>query len=136
MICPNIDHLLLGRGLPSHAADDEWSPGLIDEDVVGFVDQGEVVLALHFGVERAGKLSVGGPGRPKRGVLPLITGHFEPVAEKIKAELRCYAVSNVTTVSSNSFFVGHLHLQNADGNAESLVDRSDPFGVAPSQVIV
>ena len=34
------------------AADDERRAGLVDEDVVGLVHQGEVMVALHLRVER------------------------------------------------------------------------------------
>src|SRR5262249_60961344 len=59
------DGLLLG-GPPGRGGDDQRRLGLVNEDVVGLVHQGEVVLALHLGVQRLVELAVGGPRLPER----------------------------------------------------------------------
>src|SRR5207248_2862883 len=50
LICPAMNGLLFGRSGPDRAADHQGRAGFVDEDVVGLIDQHEVMPALHPGI--------------------------------------------------------------------------------------
>ena len=122
-------HRLLGR-----AADDEGRAGFVNEDVVHLVHYGEVAApALH--------LQVG------------FQGHI--VAQVVKAEFVVGAVENVGAVGIGAghrdeagvaalagvgqlgvVAVGGIVLEAADGEAEEVIDRAHPDGVAAGEVVV
>ena len=68
IVRPIVHHALFRLRLAGRGADDERRAGLVDEDAVGFVHQGEEVAALHARIGRR-------PGRapsvhgPQNGVL-------------------------------------------------------------------
>ena len=102
-------------GLLGRAGDDQRRPRLVDEDVVDLVHDRERVSALHL-------------------VLEL---DREVVAQVVEAELGVRAVGDVGGVLrallGRDAVVG---LEDADADAERVVDRLHPLGVAARQVIV
>src|SRR5947209_12713478 len=52
-------------------------------------------------------------------------GNLEPIAQKIETELGGHAVRHVAAISSDALFVGHFHLQNTDGQSQSIINRPD-----------
>ena len=107
--------VLVGTGgLGASARDDQWGPGLIDQDGVDLVDDGVVVTALHA---------------------LLGTGNHV-VAQVIKAELGVGAVSDVCLVGRALELERHVVLEQTDGHAQVLIDAAHPLGVALCQVIV
>ncbi len=105
---------LVGR-VRGRAGNDERRAGLVDEDGVHFVDDGEVVAALDL-------LVLGG-------------GHAV-VAEVVEAELGVGAVGDVAGVFGAAFPRRHLVLDAADGEAEEAVNGTHPLRVAAGEVIV
>ncbi len=63
-------------------------------------------------------------------------GPLEPVAQEVEAELGGGGVSDVALVGLFAVLLAHLLLQDADGEAESLVDGLHPLGVAAGEVVV
>ena len=58
------------------------------------------------------------------------------VAQVVEAELRVGAVGDVAAVGGAALVVGHHVLDHADRDAQRLVDRPHPAGVAAGQVVV
>ena len=100
---------LLGR-----ARDDQRRAGLVDEDRVDLVDDGEGVPALH--------------------ALLLRPRHV--VAEEVEAELVVRAVGDVRAVGRAALVGRHLGVDGADGHAEEAVDTAHPLRVALGEVVV
>ena len=94
--------------------DDERRPRFVDEDAVDFVDDREVVPALH--VVREVELHV--------------------VAEVVEAELVVRAVGDVAGVGDLAFLVVEVVLDDADRHPEEPVDAAHPLRVAAGQVVV
>ena len=100
---------LLGR-----AADDQRSPGLIDEDRVHLVDDRVMMAALHAFVQRPGHV----------------------VAQVVEAELVVGAVGDVGRVLYAAFGRGHLRQDHAHLEPEEAVHPAHPLGVTLGQVVV
>ena len=96
------------------AGDDQRRARLVDEDVVDLVHDREGVPALDLFGE--------------------VLGHV--VAQVVEAELRVGAVDDVAGVGAVLVLVGLHVLEHADGDAQRVVDRAHPFGVAAGQVVV
>ena len=118
------------------SADDERRARLVDEDIVGLVHHGEVMRPLNAGVFRRAVDAALDPRRPEGGLAPLGAGRLQPVAQEVEAELRSGAVGDVAVVRFLAVLLAHLLLQDADRQAEAVVDRLHPFGVAAGQVVV
>ena len=104
--------------------------GLVDEDIVDFVDDGEVELTLYA----------------------LVDGEGHIVAQVVEAELVVGAVGNVGAIGFGSgdwpqegqLSVGHFRvvqkggvvLQTADTQAEGVVDGTHPHRIAAGEVVV
>ena len=86
------------------------------------------------GLGGAGRRATTAPRTATPG--PCIAGDLEPIAQEIEAELRGRAVGDVAAVGLAAVLIAHLLLEDADGQAEELVDRPHPLGVAAGQVIV
>ena len=103
-------------GFLSLARNDERRARFVNQDVVHFVNDGVVQVALHHLIERSDHV----------------------VAQVIKAELVVGAVGDIGLVCSSSFvgkrFDG-VH-KNADGQPQEFIDLSHPLGVTARQVIV
>ena len=94
--------------------DDQRRPRLVDEDAVDFVDDREVMPALH--VVRELELHV--------------------VAEVVEPELVVRAVGDVGGVGDLPLGVVQFVLNDADGHAEEAVDPAHPLRVAAGEVVV
>ena len=103
----------LGR-LRARARDDERRAGLVDEDGVHLVDDGEVVSALHarFGARH------------------------HVVAQVVEAELRVRAVRDVGLIGGDLLVGAHAVLDEAHVHAEEAVHLAHPLAVAFRQVVV
>ena len=101
--------VLLGR-----AADDQRRAGLVDEDRVDLVDDGEVVAALDEVVERPRHV----------------------VAQVVEAELVVGAVGDVAGVGRAALLRRQVVEDLADGQAEEAVHPAHPVGVAAGEVVV
>ncbi len=109
-----VDAGVLVGGLVGGAGDDERGAGLVDQDGVDFVDDAEVVAALHH----VGELEL------------------HVVAQVVEAELVVGAVGDVGAVGLAALLVGEVMDDDADGEAEEAVDLAHPFGVALGEVVV
>lgn len=96
------------------AGDDQRGTRLVDEDRVHFVDHGEVQLALELVVQAEGHV----------------------VAQVIEAEFVVGAVGDVGGVGGALVFRRLEGSDHADAEAEELVQRAHPVGVAARQVVV
>ena len=103
----------VGRGL-RRARDDERRARFVDQDRVDFVDDGEVVPALHHAVEL----------------------ELHVVAQVVEAELVVGAVGDVRGVGDLPLLVVELVLDDADRHAEEAVDAAHPLRVAAGEVVV
>ena len=101
-------------GLLAHARDDQGGPGLVDQDGVHLVDDGEGVAALHE--------------------LGLVDGHV--VTQVVEAELVVGAVGDVGVVGSPLAGGVDPVDDQAHGQAQEAVDLAHPVAVALGQVVV
>ena len=92
--------------------------------------------ALDARVERRGR-PPGIHGGPERGGRRLPAAELQPVAEEVEAELGRGAVGDVAAGTPRSRSASSIFCwRHADRQAEHLVDRPDPLGVALGQVVV
>ncbi len=109
-----IDFVIeVGRFL-GRARDDQRRPRFVDEDAVDFVDDREVVPALH--VVREVELHV--------------------VAEVVEPELVVGAVGDVGAVGHLPFLIVQVVLDDADRHAKESIDAAHPLRVAAGEVVV
>ena len=95
-------------------ADDQRRPSLVDQNRIDFVDQCEVQFALHEVLD--------------------LPGHV--VAKVVEADLVVRDVGHVAVVSGASLGGVETVLNDSDAQAEELVKRPHPLGIAPGQVVV
>ncbi len=100
------------------AADDERRAGLVDEDIVDFVDDGEVKRALRL--------------LPILVVVLIIATGGDPhvVAEVVETEFVIRSVGDITGIRLLAFCRLHAGLDVADSESEACVERAHPFHVA------
>ena len=108
------DARVLVGGLVGGAGDDERGAGFVDEDGVDFVDDGVVVAALHA----------------------ILDFELHVVAQVVEAEFVVGAVGDVGGIGGAALVVVEVVDDDADGEAEELVDLAHPLGVALGQVVV
>ncbi len=123
-----LDGDVVGLGVAAHvserlAGDDERRAGLVDEDVVHFIDDRVVEGALTLVVPRV-----------EVGVAP--AGRLHVVAQVVEAELAVRAVSDVAVVGLVARGGIHVALDEAGRDAQGPVDRRHPFAVAAGEVVV
>ena len=106
--------VLVGRN-GGGTADDERRAGLVDEDRVHFIDDGEVVPALD---------------------LLLAAGGHAVVAKVIEAELAVRAVGDVALVLLASVLRHLVVLNDADGEPEKSIELTHPLRIALGEVVV
>ncbi len=109
-----VDLLVEVRRLLGRSRDDEGGAGLVDEDRVDLVDDGEVQIALNVPLDR---------------VLHVVTQVVEP-------ELRVHAVRDVAAVGLLPLPLGEAVDDDPHRHAEEVVDAPHPLGVAAGQVVV
>ena len=133
---PVINDLLrLGRR-PGRHRDDEGRARFVHEDIVRFVHQGEMVLALDLRVLRLIERTGRSPRRPKRHHLIASGFLLETVAQEIEAEFRGGAVSDVRLVGVLAGLIGHFLLQDADADPKRAINLRCPLTVTMGQVVV
>ena len=102
-------------GLGGRTGDDQWGPGLVDEDRVDFVDNGEVVAALDH----------------------CVLGTRHVVTQVVEAELRVGAVGDIGRVGlALGCGIVDVGTDPAHGQSEEPVEAPHPFRVAGGQVVV
>ena len=109
-----LGHIVHLSGLLAHAGDDQGGPGLIDEDGVHLVHDGEGVAPLD--------LLVG------------VDGHI--VAEVVEPHLVVGAVGDVGLIGFLTLLLGHVVDDEAHGETHEAVDLAHPLGVALGQIVV
>ncbi len=109
-----VDPVVLVDGLFGGPGDDQRRPRFVDEDRVDLVDDGEEVPPLHHGGEV----------------------ELHVVAQVVEAELVVGAIGDVALVRRAPVDVGDVVLDDADREAQELVDAPHPFGVPARQVVV
>ncbi len=105
--------VLVGR-LFAGAGNDQRSAGFVDQDGVDFVDDGEIVPALHA----------------------IMNVKLHVVAQVIEAEFVVGAVSDVGGVSFAALLVVQIVHDDAHGQAEKAIELAHPLRVALGQVVV
>ena len=96
---PAIDRLLLGRSRPGAAADDQRRAGLVDENVVGLVDQRKVMPPLDEHISRLDRHVMGRPGGQQPRLSLDGAADFQLVAQEVEAEARRRPVGDVVGIS-------------------------------------
>ena len=96
------------------ARDDERGAGLVDEDRVDFVDDREIVSALHHLLEMV----------------------LHVVAQVVESELVVGGIGHVGGIGRAAFLVGQAMDDGARGEAEEAVDLAHPSGVALGEIVV
>ncbi len=102
---------------------DQRCAGFVDENVVDFVDDRVVELALHLAVVRVEAL-----------VVPASRLHV--VAQIIEAELAIGAIGDVALIGLATIARVHVGLDVAGRDANRLIDGKHPFAVAAGKIIV
>ena len=106
--------IILVGGFLAGAGDDQRGARFVDQDGIHFVDDGEVMAALHA----------------------VLDAELHVVAEVVEAELVVGAVGDVAVVIFLALVIVEVVDDDADGQAEPLVDAAHPLGVAMGQVVV
>ena len=109
-----IDAVVLIRGFLRGAGNDQRGARLVDEDRVHFVDDGEMMAALHA----IGEIV------------------FHVVAQIVEPEFVVGAVGDVGAIGGAAFGIIEIVDDNADFEAQRSIERAHPFGVAASEIIV
>ena len=118
----------VGLGVAGHvvvrrAGDNQRRPRLVDQDVVHFVDDGEVQRALRLLI-------------PLLVAVVALGRRTHVVAEIVEAELVVRAVGDVAVVGLLAVVGLHVALDRADGQAQRHVERAHPFHVAAGEIVV
>ncbi len=101
-------------GLGARAGDDERGSGLVNENRVDLVDDGERVATMNSALRT----------------------HDHIVAQVIEAELTVGAVNHVGLIRLDTLGLIHLRLNESDLETQELVDATHPLGVALGQIVV
>src|SRR6267154_798437 len=109
-----VDLEIFVGGFFGWAGDDEWGARLVDQDGVDFVNDGEMVAALH--------------------AMSQVVLHV--VAEIVETEFVVGAVRDVGSVGRATLLVVEVVHDYADGEAERAIKWAHPFGVAAGEVVV
>ena len=109
-----IDFVIQVGRFFGRARDDQRRARFVDQDAVDFVDDREVMAALHH--RREVELHV--------------------VAQVVEAEFVVGAVGDVAVVGDLALLIVEVVLNDADRHAEEAVDAAHPFRVAAREVIV
>ena len=109
-----IDFVVEVGRLFRRARDDQRRAGFVDQDAVDFVDDREVVAALHHRADV----------------------ELHVVAQVVEAELVVGAVGDVAAVGDLALLVVEVVLNHADRHAEEAIDAAHPLRVAAGEVVV
>ncbi len=109
-----VDAVILVGGFFGRAGNDQRRARFVDQDRVDFVDDGEVVAALH--------------------ALGQVVLHV--VAQVVETEFVVGAEGDVRGVGGAALHVVQVVHDHADGQAQHFIDRAHPLRVAACEVIV
>ncbi len=109
-----IDAVILVGGFFRGAGNNQRRAGFVDEDGVDFIDDGEMMAALHA----IGEIV------------------FHVVAQIIEAEFVVGAVGDVGAIGRAALGIVEIVDDHAHGETQGAVNGPHPFGVAASEVIV
>ena len=109
-----VDRVVEVGAVFERARDDERRPRLVDEDRVDLVDDREVVAALDHVVQFV----------------------FHVVAEVVEAVFVVGAIGDVAAVGRRPLGIVEAVDDDADGEAEEVVDLPHPFRVAAGEIVV
>ena len=109
-----VDRVVHFRAVLERTGNDQRRAGFVDQDRIDLVDDRVIVTALHH------RLAV----------------VFHVVAQIVEAELVVGGVGDVGGVGGAALVVGQAVHDDADGQAEELVDAAHPFGVALGEIVV
>src|SRR5580658_1907685 len=109
-----VDLVVLVGGFFAGPGNNQRRARFVNQDGIHFVDNGEVVAALHA----------------------IVDVELHVVAQIIEAVLVIGSVGDVAGVTGAAFFVIQLMDDDANGHAQKLVDAAHPFGVALGQIVV
>ncbi len=109
-----IDPGILVGGLFAGAGNNQRGAGFVDQDGIHFIDDGEVVLALH--------------------AIANIKLHV--VAQIIETKLVVGAVGDIRGVGFAALFVVQIVHDDAHGQAQEAIELAHPLGIAFGQVVV
>ncbi len=109
-----VDAVVLVSGFFGGTGNDQRSARLVDEDGIHFVNDGEVMPALH--------------------AIRQIVLHV--VAQVIETELVVRAVGDVRTIGGAPLLVVQIVDDDADTEAQGAKERAHPFRVAARQIVV
>ena len=109
-----VDGIVELGAVVERTGDDQWRARLVDQDRIHLINDGVDMAALHHVFEPV----------------------FHIVAQIIEAELVIGAVGDVAVVLDLALGVVEPMHDDADGEAQELVDLAHPFGVALGQIVV
>jgi len=109
-----VDDVVLVRRILRRTGDDQRRPRLVDENGVDLVDNGKIEGALDI----------------------LLQGELHVVPQVVEAELVVGAVGDVGGIGFAPLVVVQPVNDDADGEAEKLVEPPHPLRVTPCQVVV
>jgi len=110
-----LEAVELMRGNRRGAADDERGAGFVDQDGIDFIDDGEVMAALH---------------------LLLAAGRHAVVAEVVEAKLAVGAVGDVGLILGAAHLGGLVVLDDAGSEPQECVELAHALGIAPGEVVI
>ena len=97
------------------ARDDQRGTGFVDEYRIDFIDYHVVVVGLNLIVLRGGHT-----------VIPQV----------VEAELCCGSIGNIAAIGSTALSGRHLVLNNANVEAQKLIEAAHPLSVTACEVVV
>ena len=109
-----IDLVILVGGFLAGAGNNQRRPGFVDQDGIDFVDNGEIVPALHAVLEV----------------------ELHVVAQVVEAEFVVGAVGDIGGVGFAALVVIEIVHDHADREAQEAVELAHPLGVALGQIVV
>src|ERR1700733_2050669 len=109
-----VDPGVLIGGLLAGSGNDERGAGFVDQDGIDFVDDGEIVSALHAVVQ--------------------IELHV--VAQIVEAELVVGAIGNIGGVGFTALLIVEVVNDDAHAEAEETIQFAHPLGVALGQIVI
>ena len=113
-----VDGLLYAKDRPDAAArlagDDERRAPVIDQRMVGLVDDGDLEIALY----------------------PVAPRVAQVVAQVVETELSEGAVDDIVAIGAPPFRVAHVTQDDADRQTQELVCRGEELGIAQCKVVV
>ena len=109
-----VGSAIMFRGGLGRTGDDQRRPRLVDQDRVNFVDDGEMVIALHH----------------------ILDPEFQIVAKIIKPEFIVRAIGDIASIGGAAILIRQIAGDAAHRHAKPLIDASHPGGIARGQIVI